>query len=57
MRIYFEFLILILKFHKFETEWGKIRDEDKPWETPNSGKQRVEEREVVGGMGWLGDGH
>ena len=22
-----------------ETEWGKIREEDKPWETPNFGKQ------------------
>ena len=34
-----------------ETEWGKIRKEDKPWETPNSGKQRVAEGEMGGGMG------
>ena len=31
-----------------ETEWGKIREEDKPWETPDSGKQRVAEGEVGG---------
>ena len=29
---------------------GKIREGDKPWETPNSGKQRVKEGEVGGGM-------
>ena len=28
-----------------EIEWGKIREEGKPWETPNSGKQRVTEGE------------
>ena len=38
-----------------ETEWGKIREEDKPWETSNSGKQRVAEEE--GGDGIIGDGH
>ena len=33
---------------------GKIRDRDKPWETPNSGKQRVVEGEAGGGMGnWV----
>ena len=33
-----------------ETEWEKIREEDKPWETPNSEKQRVVEGEVGGRM-------
>ena len=37
-----------------ETEWGKIREEDKPWETPDSGEQRVAEGEGVGGWGnWV----
>ena len=40
-----------------ETEWGKIREGDKPWETPNSGKQRVAEGEVGGKMEWLHEGH
>ena len=39
-----------------EIEWGKIREEDKSWETINSGKQRVAEEEVGGGMGVNGWG-
>ena len=35
---------------------GKIRGGDKPWETSDSGKQRVVEKEVWG-VGWLGDRH
>ena len=38
-----------------ETEQEKIREEDKPRETHNSGKQRVAGGEVGEGMGWLGD--
>ena len=34
-----------------ETEWGKTKEEDKPRETPNSGKQRVTEGEVGGEKG------
>ena len=37
---------------------GNIREGDRTWETPNSGKwTRVVEGEVGGRMGWLGDGH
>ena len=32
---------------------GKIREGDKPWETPNFGKQRVAEGEVGRGLGNL----
>ena len=34
-----------------------ISEDDKTWETPNSGKQGLVEKEVGGGLGWLGDGH
>ena len=35
-----------------EGNWvGKTREGDNPWETPKSGKQRVIEGEVGGGMG------
>ena len=39
---------------KGETEWWKIREGEKPWDTPNFGKQRVAEGEVGGEDGVTG---